>query len=59
MLVIGAEPVSRMVDLDDPETALVFGDGAGALVLYRQGLDSAGTSVYCRTSGGAMGRRPK
>jgi 3-oxoacyl-[acyl-carrier-protein] synthase-3 len=33
MLVIGAELVSRMVDLDDPETALVFGDGAGALVV--------------------------
>jgi 3-oxoacyl-[acyl-carrier-protein] synthase-3 len=33
LLVIGAEIVSRLVDLDDPETALVFGDGAGALVL--------------------------
>ena len=33
MLVIGAELVSRMVDMDDPETALVFGDGAGALVV--------------------------
>ena len=32
-LVIGAELVSRMVDDDDQETALVFGDGAGALVL--------------------------
>jgi 3-oxoacyl-[acyl-carrier-protein] synthase-3 len=33
MLVIGAELVSRMVDIDDVETALVFGDGAGALVV--------------------------
>jgi 3-oxoacyl-[acyl-carrier-protein] synthase-3 len=33
LLVIGAEIVSRMVDLDDVETALVFGDGAGALVV--------------------------
>jgi 3-oxoacyl-[acyl-carrier-protein] synthase-3 len=32
-LIIGAELVSRMVDDDDQETALVFGDGAGALVL--------------------------
>ena len=32
-LVIGAELVSRMVDDDDQETALVFGDGAGALVV--------------------------
>lgn len=33
MLVIGAEIVTRMVDEDDQETALVFGDGAGALVV--------------------------
>jgi 3-oxoacyl-[acyl-carrier-protein] synthase-3 len=32
-LVIGAELVSRLVDAQDPETALVFGDGAGALVM--------------------------
>jgi 3-oxoacyl-[acyl-carrier-protein] synthase-3 len=33
VLVIGAELVSRMVDVEDAETALVFGDGAGAVVL--------------------------
>lgn len=33
LLVIGAELTSRMVNLDDVETALVFGDGAGALVV--------------------------
>lgn len=33
VLVIGAELTSCMVDRDDPETALVFGDGAGALVV--------------------------
>jgi 3-oxoacyl-[acyl-carrier-protein] synthase-3 len=33
VLVIGAELVSRMVDAQDTETALVFGDGAGAVVL--------------------------
>ena len=32
-LVIGTELVSRMVNDDDQETALVFGDGAGALVV--------------------------
>ena len=32
-LVVGAELVSRMVNDDDQETALVFGDGAGALVV--------------------------
>jgi 3-oxoacyl-[acyl-carrier-protein] synthase-3 len=33
VLVIGAELVSRLIDTQDMETALVFGDGAGALIL--------------------------
>lgn len=33
MLVIGAELTSRLVDRNDPETVLVFGDGAGAMVV--------------------------
>lgn len=33
VLVVGAELTSRIVDRNDQETALVFGDGAGALVL--------------------------
>ena len=33
VLVIGAELVSRLIDAEDMETALVFGDGAGAVVL--------------------------
>jgi 3-oxoacyl-[acyl-carrier-protein] synthase-3 len=33
VLVIGAELVSRLIDAQDIETALVFGDGAGAVVL--------------------------
>ncbi len=33
ILVIGAELTSRLVDSNDQETALVFGDGAGAMVV--------------------------
>lgn len=33
VLVVGAELVSRIVDVQDMDTALVFGDAAGALVL--------------------------
>jgi 3-oxoacyl-[acyl-carrier-protein] synthase-3 len=33
VLVVGAELVSRLIDPRDMETALVFGDGAGAVVL--------------------------
>jgi 3-oxoacyl-[acyl-carrier-protein] synthase-3 len=32
-LVIGAEVMSRFVDWDDPKTCVLFGDGAGAVVL--------------------------
>ena len=39
VLVIGAEILTRFVDHDDPRTAPLFGDGAGALVVS---LDAAG-----------------
>ena len=32
-LVVGAEVLSRVVDPDDPDTAILFGDAAGAVVL--------------------------
>jgi 3-oxoacyl-[acyl-carrier-protein] synthase-3 len=31
--VIGAEALTRLLDFDDPKTAHLFGDGAGAVVL--------------------------
>lgn len=36
VLVIGAETYSRIIDPEDRDTAVIFGDGAGA-VLYRSG----------------------
>ena len=36
VLVVGAELVSRIVDAEDMETALVFGDAAGAAVLQSE-----------------------
>jgi 3-oxoacyl-[acyl-carrier-protein] synthase III len=39
ILVIGAEALTRLLDYDDPKTAHLFGDGAGAVVL---GADGAG-----------------
>ena len=35
MLVIGAERISRLLDWDDRSTCVIFGDGAGAMVLGR------------------------
>jgi 3-oxoacyl-[acyl-carrier-protein] synthase-3 len=35
ILLVGAETMSRIVDWDDRSTAILFGDGAGAVVLER------------------------
>jgi len=43
VLVIGAETFSRLMDWDDRSTCVLFGDGAGALVLEAQ--DLTGTSA--------------
>ncbi len=42
VLVIGAETFSRILDFEDRGTCVLFGDGAGALVL--EGQELAGTS---------------
>lgn len=42
-LVIGAETFSRLLDWQDRTTCVLFGDGAGAVVL--EGYDAAGTSA--------------
>ena len=43
VLVIGAETFSRLMDWTDRSTCVLFGDGAGALVLEAQ--DAAGTTA--------------
>ena len=57
VLVVGAELISRIVDVHDPETALVFGDGAGALVV-QAGPGKPGICSSCRTPGPVMGQKP-
>lgn len=39
LLLIGAETMSRLIDWDDRNTAVLFGDGAGALLLERDAGD--------------------
>ncbi|MEM6902512.1 MAG: beta-ketoacyl-ACP synthase III [Pseudomonadota bacterium] len=41
LLVIGAETYSRILDWEDRTTAVLFGDGAGAVVLSAEALDPA------------------
>ncbi|GKY87572.1 beta-ketoacyl-ACP synthase III [Sinisalibacter aestuarii] len=43
VLVIGAETFSRILDMEDRATCVLFGDGAGALVL--EAAEGAGTSA--------------
>lgn len=42
VLVLGAELMSRVIDFDDPRTAGVFGDGAGAAVVVSGGRAAIG-----------------
>jgi 3-oxoacyl-[acyl-carrier-protein] synthase-3 len=58
VLVVGAETISRILDWQDRSTAVLFGDGAGAVVVSacgssQAGQDSAGTGS--RNSGGILG----
>jgi len=41
-LVIGAETISRLLDWKDRSTAVLFGDGAGAVILQAQPLSDRG-----------------
>jgi 3-oxoacyl-[acyl-carrier-protein] synthase-3 len=54
-LVIGAETFSRILDWSDRSTCVLFGDGAGAMVLERQDKAKAGDrgvkSVHLRSDG--------
>jgi 3-oxoacyl-[acyl-carrier-protein] synthase-3 len=63
-LVIGAEVMSRFVDWSDPKTCVLFGDGAGAVVLEASdepagllsstfGADGAGASLIHIPAGGS------
>lgn len=64
-LVIGAETLSRFVNWDDRETCILFGDGAGAVVLgpsnrpggvlsYVLGADGSGGETLSLPAGGSL-----
>ncbi len=44
-LVIGAETFSRILDWEDRTTCVLFGDGAGAVVLEAQEVDEGGPGI--------------
>ena len=67
IVVVGADKMSSIVDYEDRKTCILFGDGAGAVLLepHQQGLglidsvlrtDGAGEPYLCQKAGGS--RRP-
>jgi 3-oxoacyl-[acyl-carrier-protein] synthase III len=51
VLVIGAEALTRITDFDDPKTAALFGDGAGAVVVGAAGDGDIGPIVLAADGG--------
>jgi 3-oxoacyl-[acyl-carrier-protein] synthase-3 len=54
VMLIGAETLSKIVDRSDRSTAILFGDGAGAVV-----LEAAVENSFLSSELGADGRRPE
>ncbi|QNO15661.1 ketoacyl-ACP synthase III [Alkalicella caledoniensis] len=64
VLVIGAETLSTIVDYEDRNTCILFGDGAGAVVLTKSeekqvlaidlGADGTGGDLLSRPAGGSL-----
>jgi len=55
ILVIGAETLSRIVDWEDRSTCVLFGDGAGAVVLQANGADGGVLSNVLGADGSGGG----
>lgn len=64
VLVVGAECLSRITDYTDRNTCILFGDGAGAVVLgqvpegrgfrsFELGADGSGGELLCQKAGGS------
>jgi len=54
-LVIGSEVLSRFVDWDDPKTCVLFGDGAGAVVLESSDAPAGLVSLTMGAAGESAG----
>ena len=55
VLVIGAELLTRITNFDDPKTAALFGDGAGAVLVGHEGEGDIGPIVLA--ADGSLGDR--
>lgn len=55
VLLVGTELISRVLDWDDRSTAVLFGDGAGAVVIVPGNKKSCVLATYTRTDGSLAG----
>jgi 3-oxoacyl-[acyl-carrier-protein] synthase-3 len=55
VLVVGAETISRILDWEDRSTAVLFGDGAGAVVVSACGCSDTGQKSPGREGGSPAG----
>lgn len=56
VLVIGAETLSRIVDWEDRNTCVLFGDGAGAVVVRRAAKSGEGLLAFLMGADGSGGK---
>ena len=56
-LAVGADVMSSIIDYTDRSTCVLFGDGAGAVVVSPAADDGAASSISSTRSTGAAGRR--
>jgi 3-oxoacyl-[acyl-carrier-protein] synthase-3 len=56
VLVLGAESLSTITDMDDRQTCILFGDGAGAAILRRSTADGRGVLAARLGCDGARGK---
>ena len=55
-LVIGSESMTRLINWKDRSTAILFGDGAGAVILSRTASNDRGIMGHCLFSDGKNGK---
>jgi 3-oxoacyl-[acyl-carrier-protein] synthase III len=55
VLVVGAETLSRIVDFKDRETCILFGDGAGCVILGESDNDTSAFHSFHMRSNGSLG----
>jgi 3-oxoacyl-[acyl-carrier-protein] synthase-3 len=57
ILVIGGETLSKVTDYTDRATCILFGDGAGAILMEKDSAGSGGVTAMYSTTDGSLGHQ--